>query len=136
MTFHNSDSFDAAAFVYIRSCLMGRAHRFRERQLIQVKREPAILNEPLRQSENSADRLSLITASDPHYDPNRIADSVTLQGAMQCLTPNELRIIEALFFEGEKVIRLCETLHVSKNTVLKTKRNALRKLRRALQQLQ
>lgn len=120
---------DAAAFVYIRSCLMGRAHRFRKKQSTRVQREPATLNEPVGQDEDGVDKLSLVAASDPKYNPNRVTERITLQSAMRCLTPNERQIIEALYFQDRKVVKLCKELQVSKNTVLKTKRRALGKLR-------
>lgn len=133
MTIRKSVHSDAAAFVYIRSCLMGRAYRFRRKQFQKAQREPAILNEPLRQNEDSIDKLDLVAASDPHFDPNRVTELVTLRTAMQGLTPNEQRVIAALYFKGEKVVGLCNTLQISKNSVLKTKRRALKKLRISLQ---
>lgn len=124
---------DAAAFVYIRSCLRGRAYQFRRKRTRQRQRERLTLNEPLQHNGDTVDRLSLIASSDFHYDPTRVTEMLTLQDAMKYLTPKERRVIEALFFRDEKVVNLCRLLHISKNSVLKTKRRALKKLRKVLQ---
>ncbi|QSO53540.1 hypothetical protein JZ785_06750 [Alicyclobacillus curvatus] len=135
MTNKKDPRVDAAAFVYIRSCLMGRAYRFRKRLTQKAQRELTVLNEPMSQNEDGIDRLSLVASSDSRYDPNCVAERMTLQNAMQYLTANERRIITALYFDGETVVTLCETLRISKNSVLKTKRKALRKMRITLQKI-
>lgn len=124
MTVKEGGYSDAAAFIYIRTCLVGRAHRFRKKMSIRAHREPVSLNEPVNQNGDSIEKLNLIAASDSYYDPNRITELITLQNAMKCLTPNELKVINAVYFQDEKIVRLSEMLQVSKNTILKTKRTA------------
>lgn len=131
---HEWSPAEKAAVAYIKTSLLGRFLRTQKNRQRQAEREPLILNEPCYPDgggpEERIDRLPV-----PHELPldERVAMKVTIQQAMSGLTDKERAVIHELFWNQKRVTDLCEEWDVSKNTVLKTKRNALSKLRRYLQ---
>lgn len=123
---------DFAAISYIWIRLKGRASRLRRQAASRAHRELLLLNEPTFDS-SSDDKLSMVRDPQSQHGYERLAKSHTLQRAVHCLTEKEITLIFELFWNQKSVAQLCVDLHVSKNSILKMKRNALKKLHRAVQ---
>lgn len=118
---------DAAAISYIETCLKYRASRLRKKWTSQADREHLILNS-LAHHDNQAEKIDLISDPSGPLDKN-VVNRLLVEQAMTCLTEKEKMIIRRLFHSDTKVRMLCDELHISKNAVLKTKRNALEKMK-------
>lgn len=122
---------DVAAVSYIQTCLKGRAIRLQKKWNSIPIKELLLLNEPCFDN-NVTEKVERIPAKEPIPFEERVADKLMLEEAMSDLTPNEAKVIVEVFWNQKKVKQLCQEWCVSKNTVLKTKRNALNKMRKSL----
>lgn len=120
------------AFVsYVKRHIDGRSLRLKKKLNLLQSRELLILNEPLDDEEvDSVEKVDQIP--DNYYLPPdyQVVNQLDIEIAMRGLTEKEYFIIRKMFWEQESVKELCQELDVSKNTVLKTKRNALKKMKR------
>ncbi|MBD3921313.1 sigma-70 family RNA polymerase sigma factor [Paenibacillus sp. PR3] len=115
---------EASAIAYVKLCLKGRASRLKKRWSLISNREN------LTHDTISFETLGVTTNQESFDD--LVADKVIIEQGIIGLTSNEKRVITELYWNSKKVIDLCNELNVSKNTILKTKRNALEKLRRRI----
>lgn len=121
---------DAAAIAYIQARLKGRAIRIAQKWNAITERERLILNVPIYDSDSEEEIDKLYDETD--LFESYITDKLILRQAMTKLTVKEARVITELYLNGKKVSQLCSELHVSRNTIQKTKKNALKKLRKMI----
>lgn len=126
---------DFAAISYIWIRLKGRASRLRCQAARRASREFLLLGEPIHET-GPGDRL--LGVHDPHSQRSfeRIIESHSLRKVIHCLTEKELALLFEAFWKEKSISQLCAELHVSKNSILKMKRNALKKLNRALDDIE
>lgn len=124
----SQDHSDFAAISYIWIRLKGRASRLRRQLATRANREKLLLNEPCSDSSDHLARVS-DTRAQGAYDS--VAGLALLRRLARCLTEKELALLHDVYWDQTPVYRLCEERRVSKNSILKMKRNALAKLRRA-----
>ncbi|GMK40882.1 hypothetical protein PCCS19_39380 [Paenibacillus sp. CCS19] len=117
---------EASAIAYVKLCLKGRASKLKKRWSLISNREN------LTHDTISFEAIALDVISNQDSFDNLVADKIIIEQGIIGLTSNEKRVITELYWNSKKVIDLCNELHVSKNTILKTKRNALEKLRRRI----
>jgi RNA polymerase sigma factor (sigma-70 family) len=121
------------AFVsYMKKRLDGRSLRLKKKWDTVSKTEIQVLNEPCYQEEDSMEKVDQISKQEDLPFDEQIANRLVVGKAMEDLTDRETLIIQKLFWEQMRVKDLCEEMDVSKTAVLKTKRNALQKIKRAL----
>lgn len=124
---------DAAILAYVKICLHGRALRLEKKWDFLLKRELLVLDEPYYDDEQSDTKVDKTLKTDESPIEEFVTkNKVILQNAMDRLTVKERNIIEQLFWKEKTVKQLCLELNVSKNSVLKMKRNAFQKIRRDL----
>lgn len=122
---------DAAILAYVKICLHGRALRLEKKWDFLLKRELLVLDEPYYDDEQSDTKVDKTLKTDESPIEEFVTkNKVILQNAMDRL--KERNIIEQLFWKEKTVKQLCLELNVSKNSVLKMKRNAFQKIRRDL----
>ena len=119
---------DAAAVAYIHLCLKGRALRLKKKWSLTYSREQLVFDT----IPYEAIMLKRLMDSTPIDE--KIMDKIIIEQAMECLTSKEKRILIELYWNDKQVISLCKELYVSKNTILKTKRHALEKMRQRITQ--
>lgn len=120
---------DAAAVVYIHTCLRGRATRIARKWNIVRENEQFILNKPVHDTGNSEDAIHQLIDDNAYFD-DFIVNELLLNQAMANLKPKEAEVMVELFWKQKQISQLCKELHVSRKTVQRTKRIALDKLRR------
>ena len=125
---------DAAALSYLRACLDGRANRLRRTWCIN-RREVLATND---RSATPGATEGALGAGDQNWDRHykQVVDRMALDKAMSVLTAREARLIFELFWAQKTVTDVCAEHGVSKNSVLKMKRNALRKMKKALNKME
>lgn len=119
---------DAAALAYIQICLKGRAMRLNQKWNTLYKREKLILNEPVFDTDSKEEKIDHLPDEKRTIEV-LVTDKLYWEHAMTCLTPKETKVLVEIFWNEKKISQLCSELQVSKKTVLKTKQNALKKIR-------
>lgn len=119
---------DAAAVNYFKIRLHGRAARMAKKWNTVYEREQLSLNTSMHGNESFEEEINRIFDDYAPFEDS-LADRLTLEQAMKKLTPQEKQVIIKLFWEDKQISQLCTELYVSRNTIQKTKRNALLKLR-------
>lgn len=125
------DKRDAAALSYLRTCLDGRASRLQRGRFCKGK-EVLGTTEDVMDAEASRARLTTGGAGcDGSF--KQFTDRMALRQAMTNLTRREKILIFELFWMQKTVRDVCVERGISKNSVLKMKRNALQKMKRILE---
>lgn len=119
---------DAAAVAYIQTCLRGRAIRISRKWSSIADHEQLTLNAPIYEDSNE-EGVNLI-GDDRFLFENILTNKLILQQAMDELTRKEAHIITELFLHDKKISQLSTELHVSRNTINKTKKKAIMKLKK------
>ncbi|NGP46509.1 hypothetical protein G4V62_16720 [Bacillaceae bacterium SIJ1] len=117
---------EAAAISYIHISMLGRAKKLKKKQEIKLNKEKLLLNEQLKYSEQK-ELLDCIT-DHKNYLEDYVVSKIMLREFMKLLTNKEKKIVQMSIYDDKKIKDICECHNISKNTVLKQKRNALKKI--------
>lgn len=118
---------DAAALAYISTCLLGRARRLSRKWGTLSHQEMFILNQPI-YADSDEEYVAQVADAHPPFD-KAIVTKLVVEDALSYLTHKEKDIIVQSFWKDQRISQLCRQRNVSKNTILKTKRKALKKLK-------
>lgn len=121
---------DAAAIAYIKICLEGRAKRISSKLQNISQKEQLLLNQPIYEN-HQEEQLSLIHDKSVPFDLV-VVDKLVLQTAISSLTMKERHLIQHVYEKDQSIKQLCQERNISKNTALKMKRNALKKLKHCM----
>jgi DNA-directed RNA polymerase specialized sigma subunit len=89
------------------------------------------LNQSVCEEDSSEEIIDRITEENKLPLDEVVSNKEIVRLAMQGLTEKEMVIITELFWNQKKVNELTKEMNVSKNAILKVKRNALQKMRKS-----
>jgi DNA-directed RNA polymerase specialized sigma subunit len=123
---------DSAFLSYVNMHLKGKTARMNKQLNRLLEHEILELNEPIYEEDSSEEKVNRVTNQSQLLIDEEVSYKVAVELAMKSLTEKEVVIITELFWNQKKVSELTQEMNVSKNAILKMRRNDLKKMRQTL----